>query len=176
MFGRGIFYQVTVRNVRSCQFDVPPPRPPCMSARGRSFTGGGRKGGGLYHIRIQFSPLPPRLYCSHEGAWNSLAVRIEENYEIVRSTYLSPGLKFASKTPKNSLKPTFLTFTGSREKHLTHWGSLGPFDWSCCQHRLRVQKIVKLASRCAMARRNYDGMGSQTRTASTTSTSAGNCS
>jgi hypothetical protein len=144
MFGWGILYQVTVRNVRSSQLDVPP-RPPCMSVRGRSFTGGGRKGA-FTTSESSFSPLSPRLYCYDEGAWNSLAVWTEENFEIVRSTYLSPSLKFASKTPKTYCSRP-LTFTRSREKHLTHWDSLGPFDWSCCQqatrHRRRVQKIVK---------------------------------
>jgi hypothetical protein len=66
-----------------------------MSVRGRSFTGPKLiAGGGLLHIRIQFFSVAPRLYC-YQGAWDSLAIGTEENYEIVRSTYLSPSLKHA---------------------------------------------------------------------------------
>ena len=61
-----------------------------MSVRGRCTTSGG--GGAFSTSEPWFSPSA-RLYCYHEGAWNFLAVRTEENSEIVRSTYLSPSLK-----------------------------------------------------------------------------------
>lgn len=51
-------------------------------------------GGPFPHQNPGFS-VAPRLYCYHEGARNSLAIGTEENSEIVRSTYLSPSLKFA---------------------------------------------------------------------------------
>jgi hypothetical protein len=67
-----------------------------------------RGGGGAFPHQNSGFVVATRLYCYHEGAWNYLAIGTEENSEIVRSTYLSPSLKFAYGTfisPIFSLDP-----------------------------------------------------------------------
>jgi hypothetical protein len=73
MFGCGILHQVTVRNVGASQLDVVPPLA-CQYAEGPSRVGGG----GSSTSESSFFSVAPRLYCYHEGAWNSLAVGTEE--------------------------------------------------------------------------------------------------
>ena len=72
------------------------------------------------------------------------------------------------KTP-NPLKPTFDVHrvAGETSCPLGFPRSIR-LEFPCQQitrHRRRVQKIVKWVSRCTMARRNCDGIASQTRTA-----------
>jgi hypothetical protein len=91
MFGCGILHQVTVRNVGASQLDVVPPLA-CQYAEGPSRVGGG--GGALPHQNPVFSPLPPGSIVTTR-ALGILWLLGQKNSEIVRSTYLSPSLKFA---------------------------------------------------------------------------------